>query len=407
MEKYSVFVAFAPHFKALARVAYFKIVSKDESNAKRMLYELYRFMMWFFILLYNIQHLIRVIQVRHSTEQLVDTLFILLTTLNCLGKQVAFNARSGRIHKIIETIQESTFAPTKPNHLDLLKKNAVSMSQILSFYQCGCLTCAALWTIFPFINRARGREVTFTGYLPFDTSVTSTFYLALAYMSVLITIQAFGHVTMDCTIVAFYAQAKVQIKMLRYNFEHFMDADEENIKIDTQITGTNYEQNTHKVNTNDIIIMTQKRLTNYVDHYEKIASFVKEVESIFSEAMIVQFFAMAWVICMTVYKIVSLSLLSVEFISMAMYLGCMLGQLFIYCYFGTKLKVESEFICQSVYCGDWLSLSPSFRRKLLVFMSYCSKPLALRTAYIIPMCLDTYIAVLKSSYSLFTFLNRN
>lgn len=35
-----------------------------------------------------------------------------------------------------------------------------------------------------------------------------------------------------------------------------------------------------------------------------------------------------------------LSLLSAEFVSMAMYLGCMLAQLFIYCYFGTQLKYE-------------------------------------------------------------------
>lgn len=41
-------------------------------------------------------------------------------------------------------------------------------------------------------------------------------------MTVLITFQAYGNVTMDCTIVAFYAQAKIQLQMLRYNLEHLV-----------------------------------------------------------------------------------------------------------------------------------------------------------------------------------------
>lgn len=36
--------------------------------------------------------------------------------------------------------------------------------------------------------------------------------------------------------------------------------------------------------------------------------FTSEVETVFGEAMVVQFFVMAWVICMTVYKIAGVSL---------------------------------------------------------------------------------------------------
>lgn len=43
-------------------------------------------------------------QVRHSTNLIVDTLFILLTTLNTLGKQTAFNVRTRRIDDIINII---------------------------------------------------------------------------------------------------------------------------------------------------------------------------------------------------------------------------------------------------------------------------------------------------------------
>ncbi|XP_047019873.1 odorant receptor Or1-like [Helicoverpa zea] len=403
--KYSTFQGFRPHFDALARVGYFKIVLKPLSPQKQFLHNIYRFLSWTFILTYNLQHVIRVVQVRHSTNLIVDTLFILLTTLNSLGKQVAFNLRTQRIDKLINIINGPVFEATKPYHVEVLKENALVMSKLLTLYHGAIFTCGTMWTVFPIVNRALGEEVQFTGYFPFETSSTITFSLALAYMIILITFQAYGNVTMDCTIVAFYAQAKIQIQMLRHNLEQLVEFDD-SASINTQYNKRTDLYSTSYKDEQQERVAIQERLKKCVQHYYQILRFAKEVESIFGEAMVVQFFVMAWVICMTMYKIVGLSIYSAEFVSMAVYLGCMLAQLFIYCYFGTQLKVESELVNQSIYCCDWMKLSPRFRRQLLVMMQCCGRPIAPRTAYVIPMSLDTYIAVLRSSYTLFTFLNR-
>ncbi|KAJ8732202.1 hypothetical protein PYW08_014932 [Mythimna loreyi] len=400
---YSTFEGFRPHFNALARVGYFKIVLKPLSPTKRSLHNAYRFICGAFILIYNLQHVIRVIQVRRSVNLLVDTLFILLTTLNSLGKQAAFNLRSRRIDNLITIINGPIFAPSTAYHVQVLKENTLMMSRLLTLYHVAIFSCAGMWTVFPVVNRLLGTEIQFTGYIPFETASTTAFSLALTYMSILITIQAYGNVTMDCTIVAFFAQAKIQIQMLRYNLEQlvvFDDTTNENTLSKISILHTSYKDEGQDKSE------IQNRLKKCVLHYDQILRFTKEVESIFGEAMVIQFFVMAWVICMTMYKIVGLSIVSAEFVSMAMYLGCMLAQLFIYCYFGTQLKVESESVNQSIYCCDWLRLSPRFRRQLLVMMQCCDRPLAPRTAYVIPMSLDTYISVLRASYTLFTFLNR-
>nr|ALM26220.1 odorant receptor 31 [Athetis dissimilis] len=401
---YSTFQGFRPHFDALARVGYFKIVLKPLSPTKRFLHNVYRFLSWTFILTYNLQHVIRVVQVRHSTNLIVDTLFILLTTLNSLGKQAAFNVKSRRIDNLIVIINGPIFAASKPYHVEVLKKNALLMARLLALYHGAIFTCGTMWTVFPVVNRILDEEVQFTGYFPFETTSTLAFSLALAYMTILITFQAYGNVTMDCTIVAFYAQAQIQLQMLRYNLEQLVVFDDTGKSITQLIKQPIYY--THYKDEDEEKIELQARLKKCVLHYHQIVRFAKEVESIFGEAMVVQFFVMAWVICMTTYKIVGLSIYSAEFVSMAMYLSCMLAQLFIYCYFGTQLKVESELVNQSIYCCDWLHLSPRFRKQLLVMMQCCGRPIAPRTAYVIPMSLDTYIQVLRSSYTLFTFLNR-
>ncbi|KOB65086.1 Odorant receptor, partial [Operophtera brumata] len=294
-KEFLTFDTLRPHFDALARVAYFKIVLKTLSPTKRRLHYAYRLFTW---------------TISSNTDEVVDTLFILLTTLNTLGKQIAFNARIARIEDIIQLINSPDFAVTKPYHVMVMKSNGQVMSVLLKLYHSAIFVCGTLWTIFPIVNRVFGEE--------------DVFGLAHAYMSILITFQGYGNVTMDCTIVALFSQARTQVQILRYNLEQLANQNDTDSKI-----------NAKRHNTRGI--------------------------------------------------------LSAEFVSMAVYLGCMLGQLFIYCYFGTQLKVESEFLNQSLYSTDWLSLSPRFRRQILLMMQYCYHPISPRTAYIVPMSLDTYI----------------
>ncbi|CAH2107591.1 unnamed protein product [Euphydryas editha] len=375
---YDTFQAFRPHFNTLARVGYFKIVSGKEK--KFHIY--YRLFVWICAI--------------NCTKQLVGTLFLLLTTLNTLVKQLSFNVRSQRVENVIDVINSALFKPRNACHENMMQANALSMSRLLMFYHTAVFICTLLFIGYPLIDSALGNEVYLTGYFPFDTSHSPTFEIAVIYLGVLISLQAYGHVTMDCTIAAFYAYAKTQLQILRYNFEHLVDeyqAKEANFKYfvddDTELRQ-----------------ILSKKIVSCMKHYEQIVWYVEEIESIFNEAMIVQFFIVAWVICMTLYKIVELPLLSVEFISMAVYLGCMMSQLFIYCYYGTHVKSESELVNDSVYQSEWLSLSPSFRRRLLVLMERFKRTIEPRTARVIPLSVDTYISVLRSSYALFTILNR-
>ncbi|XP_045764808.1 odorant receptor 85c-like [Maniola jurtina] len=299
---------------------------------------------------------------------------------------------------MIDVIKGSYFAPKNSFHEDIARANAVSMTRLHKLYCIAVSICGVLFTAYPLINKSLGQEAQVPGYFPFDTSETPIFHIAVVYMSVLITLQAYGHVTMDCTIVGFYAQAKTQLQILRHKFEHFVDEFESEGKSTDHFEYIDQNENHKRA--------LQKKFVCCLDHYELIVWFVKEVESIFGEAMIFQFFVMVWVICMTTYKIVGLSVMSAEFISIVMYLGCMLAQLYIYCYYGTLLKVESELVNDSIYQSGWQSLSPAFRRQLYMLMERCKRTVELRTAFVIPMSLDTYISILRSSYALFTILDR-
>lgn len=61
---YSTFEAFRPHFDALQRVGYFKIVLKKLTRRKYVFHYVYMTVAFVFIMLYNLQHFIQVVQVK-------------------------------------------------------------------------------------------------------------------------------------------------------------------------------------------------------------------------------------------------------------------------------------------------------------------------------------------------------
>lgn len=84
-------------------------------------------------------------------------------------------------------------------------------------------------------------------------------------MSIVITLQAYGNVTMDCTIVAFYSQAKIQIQMLRHNLERLVDG----VKINDRLIGRHNKQSVYGDN-EDGGILLQRRFVRCVEHYKQI-----------------------------------------------------------------------------------------------------------------------------------------
>lgn len=69
---YSAYMAIKENFDMLARLGYCKIVMKDVSPIKRKLHKCYRVLVWFFVFVYNLQHVIRIIQVGKLIENRVD-----------------------------------------------------------------------------------------------------------------------------------------------------------------------------------------------------------------------------------------------------------------------------------------------------------------------------------------------
>nr|QMS80330.1 odorant receptor [Histia rhodope] len=119
--------------------------------------------------------------------------------------------------------------------------------------------------------------------------------------------------------------------------------------------------------------------------------------------MLVQFCGSTGIVCAVVYKMTGIPF-NTTFIYLALYLGCLLLELYIYCYYGTLLMNESLLVNDSIYLSNWTSLSPRFRRIILIAMTRWSRPMTPTAAGLVSISLKTFVSVLRLSYSIYTII---
>nr|WCC57675.1 odorant receptor 25 [Papilio xuthus] len=396
------FEAFKPHFGFLVMFGCYKIMS-PKSKMQETLHLFYRIFVTVYYCTFCTQHVIRLYQVNNVSE-LVDTLYVLLTLFNSLGKLVIFNVRRNRIEHIAEVIKGPVFAPNNKHHEELMVRNAAGMKRLFRSYQCFVIVCSVMWLMYPLMTRLLGEEVRFAMYWPFRTDKLPVFLFVVIYITIMVHWVSLSTVAMDCIAVGFYMQAQLQLQMLKYNFMHLADPEDEINDEDNDTFGVKIYRDLESTRFENLF---RRRLIMCIKRQQLIVWLVDEVESIFGSSMVLQFLVMAWIICMTVYKIIGLNVMSAEFVTMIVYLGCVLLQLLLFCYYGTQLKYESEYVNQSIYECDWPAVSPRLRRPLLIMMERCYRPIAPCIAYVVPMSLDTFISIVKSAYSLYTFLDQS
>ncbi|XP_012060024.1 PREDICTED: putative odorant receptor 85d [Atta cephalotes] len=139
--------------------------------------------------------------------------------------------------------------------------------------------------------------------------------------------------------------------------------------------------------------------------FDKIIQFAYATNKRFTRTIAFQFVASTFVVCSNLYQLTRTKLI-VDFIAFFAYTLCILVQIFIYCWFGNKLKLTSLQLVDSIFEIDWIALDLKTKKSLLVIMTRAMKPIEFNSAYILNMNLDSFVALLKTSYSAYNLLSQ-
>ncbi|XP_011143692.2 putative odorant receptor 92a [Harpegnathos saltator] len=116
-----------------------------------------------------------------------------------------------------------------------------------------------------------------------------------------------------------------------------------------------------------------------------------------------QFIVSTLVICFTMYQ---LSKTSAKFIELGLYMSCMLTQIFLYCWYGNEVKLKGLQLINDIFEMEWLVLGQSAKKNLLIITRRSAVPIEFTSAYVIPINLESFVGLLKISYSTYNILQQ-
>nr|CAH7735064.1 unnamed protein product [Callosobruchus chinensis] len=155
--------------------------------------------------------------------------------------------------------------------------------------------------------------------------------------------------------------------------------------------------------------LDRKMIENIIDciiKHKYVIGFVNEISSIFGKALLVQYLIIVLMLCTALFEMTKVPVGSVPFFSYVCFQYCSVTGIFVLCYFGNEVIVESTRLTSSAYSCDWTGSSQTFKKLLLVFMIRSQKGLELYAANVFSISLENFLKIMKSAVSYFTVLQQ-
>ncbi|XP_044729500.1 odorant receptor 4-like [Chrysoperla carnea] len=147
-------------------------------------------------------------------------------------------------------------------------------------------------------------------------------------------------------------------------------------------------------------------LKKCIIHHQTVIEMTKSVDNIIRFLLFGQFFASMFILCTSLLSLSINKVGSMPFVNEVSYLLAVLFQLFVYCWFGNGITEQSSSVLQALYECNWFSSPTSFKRSLLIMMNRTQRPLRLNIGIFAPLTIQTYVTVLRGSYSYFAVLKQ-
>nr|UEN71224.1 olfactory receptor 41 [Gregopimpla kuwanae] len=329
-----------------------------------------------------------------NLEDMANSLFMPLTMACAVCK--AGNIIKGRqdIIRFINILKNDNCRPSGLDEAKMLEKFDESIKQTILWYLAMVGTSVGTLSTSSFFIDVPRRTLPFDAWIPFNYTTPLCFWSAYLH-------QIFAHgfgaaigTTYDILLCGLISQACGQLRILKFRFEFMTHAIVDQINNGKEL---NHEENVQDVE--------NKILAKRIDQHRDIFTFATSVNEAFSIVIFMQCAVSTFVLCISIYTLSRMKEFTTKFIFVVVYTSCMLIQIFIYCWFGNEIILESKDVGNAAYAMDWTQLSIRSQKKLIVIMVRSLEPMRFTSGNII-LSLDTFISLLKLSYSAFHLLQQ-
>ncbi|XP_020808247.1 odorant receptor 19a [Drosophila serrata] len=147
-----------------------------------------------------------------------------------------------------------------------------------------------------------------------------------------------------------------------------------------------------------------QRLIGCIRDHQTILNLFRLLEESLSMTCFLQFFCTAGIQCTICYFLVFEQIGIMRFLNMLFLLMALTSETLLLCYISELVCQAGDNLLAAAYSCNWLDQPVHFRRLLVFMLLYCQKPLIL-VAGVVPVSMNTFLAVCKGGYTMLTLLN--
>ncbi|XP_033346326.1 odorant receptor 13a-like [Bombus vosnesenskii] len=314
-----------------------------------------------------------------TQDDLSENFGITVTALITSCKLMSLVVGRKTIINMLDLLKKKPFVPENNGEVQIHAKYDNLIEKVAMFYTIQVTFCVLALVGTTLVSNFKLKKLMFRAWFPFDfTSSWLAFSMTFIYQFVGLMIIATGVSMFD----TFFAGLLLHICC---QFEMLMDR-------------------LHNIGGNEI-----QSLKDCVRHHNTIFRFAEIVNNFFNKIMFVQFMVSTVAICFTLYQLTETND-SLQIIGWTSFMFSALIQTFYFCWFGdaAKVKVDTSLdISNMLYHSDWPNLSNNARKMLLIIMARSLTPVEITSAYILPMNLESFKRLMKTTYSAYNMLVQN
>ncbi|CAD7085747.1 unnamed protein product [Hermetia illucens] len=359
--------------------ACWRFLGMHPTERYKALYAIYSMVLNITITLFYPSSLVIAVFLSDNIKQILEALVLTATNVACSSKQInAFLRRSDilAIESLLPRLDSRAHHSDEQRILKAMIKTSYTFFYVYFVVYVSTGLLSEIATLF-----ATNKRLMYPAWLPFDWK-SSNFNYAVANIYQFVGIMV--GIVQECVNDTFPA---IYMGVLTGHIQALMKRIER-IGTNTRISlERNYEE-----------------LVHCIQDYQILKQYYNVLQPITSGALFLQFFVTAIVVCITAVYLVFVDGSAFDMIYLGFYFACILMEILLSCYYGNELLYESHLITNAIYSCSWTEQSERFKKVMIIFMQSTQMDMSVKAGGLINVNLESYMAVLKSSYSLFAVL---
>ncbi|XP_078053779.1 odorant receptor Or1-like [Augochlora pura] len=341
------------------------------SSTKILLYKVYGILVLFLMQTVTLTTILDIVFNVKTQNDFGNNLYLTVPMVIACCKLCSFLANRDSILILMHAMQKKPYLPVDDDELRIETRYDTINERITSLYTISVELCVMMVWVTSLMRDPKNRTLAFRAWHPYNYSSPILYAATYAHQAVSVTIASLVNAAYDSLFSGLLFSIYSQLEILGHRLQQVKSGSES--------------------------------ARECVRQHNFIYQFATKVNEDFQVVVFVQFMASMTIICFTLYRITQTDLGS-RLAETVVYALCMLVQIFFYCWYGNEVKLKSREIQDLIFASNWPNLDENTRRMLLMIMLRSASPIEFLSVHIVSVNLESFMAVLKTSYSAYSVL---